>query len=197
LSFIGSLTGPITSLYNAASCLADTGGCLGSRHALADAGVSALNTASGFATNGQGYTSPLPYGGHPDAAAFGRFLVSLFGVAIPGGEEDVAGAATSDSTFAGGSAAASASTGLGEAALKISPKIARQMEARGWTTAQIREAMASGRRVSAVNRSTGNAATRYINPTSGQSVVVDNVTGDMVHVGGPGFKYGTGSGDTK
>ncbi len=38
-------------------------------------------------------------------------------------------------------------------------------------------------------------ATRYINPTTGQSVVLDDVTKEVIHVGGPGFKYGPGSGD--
>jgi hypothetical protein len=41
----------------------------------------------------------------------------------------------------------------------------------------------------------GNSATRYIHPVTGQSVVVDNVTGNVVHVGGPGFQYGIQSGD--
>ena len=41
----------------------------------------------------------------------------------------------------------------------------------------------------------GNLATRYIHPTTGQSVVVDDVTGKVIHVGVPGFKYGPGRGD--
>lgn len=28
-----------------------------------------------------------------------------------------------------------------------------------------------------------------VSPDTGQSVVVDNSTGDILHVGGPGFKY--------
>jgi hypothetical protein len=32
-------------------------------------------------------------------------------------------------------------------------------------------------------------ATRYIYPATGKSVVVDNATGEVFHVGGEGFKY--------
>ncbi|MBX3329142.1 MAG: hypothetical protein KF722_01980 [Nitrospira sp.] len=79
--------------------------------------------------------------------------------------------------------------------LKISPKIAKQMGPRGWTPKAIKEAVKSGRQVPAINKATGNPATRYVNPTTGQSVVIDNVTREVIHVGGPGFKYGPGSGD--
>jgi len=41
--------------------------------------------------------------------------------------------------------------------------------------------------VNMVNKA--NSATRYVHPTTGQSVVVDNVTTELLHVGGPGFKY--------
>lgn len=58
-----------------------------------------------------------------------------------------------------------------------------------------REAMHSGRRVRAINQANGNPATRYVHPRTGQSVVVDNVTGEVIHVGGPGFGYGPQSGD--
>lgn len=46
-----------------------------------------------------------------------------------------------------------------------------------------------------MNKATGNPATRFIHPKTGQSVVIDDVTGQVIHVGGPGFKYGLGSGD--
>jgi hypothetical protein len=35
----------------------------------------------------------------------------------------------------------------------------------------------------------GNASTRYVHPTTGQSVVFDDVTKEVIHLGGPGFKY--------
>jgi RHS repeat-associated protein len=82
-----------------------------------------------------------------------------------------------------------------EQALKISPKIERQMARRGWTSQQVDEAVRSGKQVRAVNKATGNPATRYVHPDTGQSVVIDDVTGEVVHVGGPGFSYGLGSGD--
>lgn len=82
-----------------------------------------------------------------------------------------------------------------EAGLEIGSKIQRQMGARGWTREAIEQAVEAGDQVRAVNKATGNAATRYIHPGTGQSVVVDDVTGEVIHVGGPGFKYGPGSGD--
>ena len=75
-------------------------------------------------------------------------------------------------------------------------QIARDLNASGVRTGEaIQEAVRSGRQVKAVNKATGNTATRYIHPKTGKSVVVDNVTGEVIHVGGPGFKYGPGSGD--
>jgi hypothetical protein len=63
------------------------------------------------------------------------------------------------------------------------------MRARGWTTEQITEARARGEGVPAVNRETGAAATRYIHPETGRSVVIEDVSGDVIHVGGDGFIY--------
>lgn len=31
--------------------------------------------------------------------------------------------------------------------------------------------------------------TRYVNPTTGRSVVLDNTAGELLHVGGNGFEY--------
>jgi hypothetical protein len=69
------------------------------------------------------------------------------------------------------------------------------MAARGWTEQQVDEAIGGGQQVPAINKATDNPATRYIHPTTGQSVVIDNGTGEVIHVGGPGFVYGPGSGD--
>lgn len=73
----------------------------------------------------------------------------------------------------------------------LSDKIRRQMQQRGWTPEQIQEAYDSGQQYPATNRLGGasNAATRYVNPTTGQSVVIDDASGEVVHVGGPGFRY--------
>ncbi len=77
----------------------------------------------------------------------------------------------------------------------ISPKIERQMGPRGWTPQQIKDAIMSGDQVPAINKLNGNPAIRYINPETGQSVVVDTTNNEVIHVGGPGFRYGPGSGD--
>ena len=63
------------------------------------------------------------------------------------------------------------------------------MAARGWTREQINEARDHGERRPAVNHETGQAATRYIHPETGRSVVIEDVSGDVIHVGGDGFIY--------
>ena len=69
-------------------------------------------------------------------------------------------------------------------------KFQSQMQKRGWTPKQIDEAMAGKQRLPATNKvNPGNTATRYVHPTTGRSVVVDDATGEVLHVGGDGFKY--------
>ena len=69
------------------------------------------------------------------------------------------------------------------------------MTQRGWTPQRIQEAFDNGEQVNAVNKATGGAATRHINPGTGQSVVIQSGGGEVIHVGGAGFLYGPGSGD--
>jgi hypothetical protein len=80
-------------------------------------------------------------------------------------------------------------------AFTYSAKTLRRMARRGWTKELVEEAVRTGNKVAAGNKVSGNPATRYIHPRTGQSVVVDNVTGEVIHVGGPGFRYGLDSGD--
>lgn len=63
------------------------------------------------------------------------------------------------------------------------------MLVRGWTQDQIDEAVQKGDRHAALNRETGAVATRYVHPQSGRSVVIDDATGEVIHVGGDGFLY--------
>jgi RHS repeat-associated protein len=73
---------------------------------------------------------------------------------------------------------------------KSAQKWKNQMAKRGWTGQQINEAISSGKQVAAPNNvNPANGATRYIHPTTGRSVVVDNVTRQLLHVGGDGFRY--------
>lgn len=73
---------------------------------------------------------------------------------------------------------------------KSKAKWAGQLKKRGWTTDQITEAINKGERFPAENLvNKGNPATRYVHPETGQSVVVDSVTKEVIHVGGSGFKY--------
>lgn len=64
------------------------------------------------------------------------------------------------------------------------------MVQRGWTPDQITEAIQTGQQFPAANNvNLGNAATRYVHPTTGRSVVVDDVTNEVIHVGADGYVY--------
>ena len=73
--------------------------------------------------------------------------------------------------------------------VKPPDKLLRQMAQRGWTTDQIAEVRARGRRFRATNLETGATASRYVHPETGRSVVIDESTGEVIHVGGDGFVY--------
>lgn len=73
--------------------------------------------------------------------------------------------------------------------VKSPGKLSRQMAARGWTPERIDEARASGRAFQTTNLETGGAATRYVHPVTGRSVVIDDRSGEVIHVGGDGFIY--------
>jgi hypothetical protein len=97
-------------------------------------------------------------------------------------------AATGSALARGATKAAEQGWKLG--GFKSAAKWESQMAKRGWTPQQITEAMKKGEKFGAenlVNR--GNAATRYVHPETGRSVVVDNVTKEVIHVGGDAFKY--------
>jgi hypothetical protein len=65
-----------------------------------------------------------------------------------------------------------------------------KMRQRGWTPQQITEAIEAGQQFPATNLvNSANKATRYVHPTTGRSVVVDDITNEVIHVGGDGFLY--------
>lgn len=65
-----------------------------------------------------------------------------------------------------------------------------KMRQRGWTRDQIEEALRDGAKLDAVNSiNPAHGATRYIHPTTGRSVVIDDATGEVIHIGGDGFVY--------
>jgi hypothetical protein len=69
-------------------------------------------------------------------------------------------------------------------------KSIRQMDQRGWVPQQVTEAIKTGQQFPATNLvNKANPAIRYVHPTTGQSVVQDTVTKEIIHFGGPGFKY--------
>lgn len=66
----------------------------------------------------------------------------------------------------------------------------KKMRQRGWTADQITEAIPLGPRFAASNHiNPANTATRYVHPTTGRSVVLDDSTGEVIHVGGDGYVY--------
>jgi hypothetical protein len=73
--------------------------------------------------------------------------------------------------------------------VKPPQKLLRQMASRGWTETQIGEAVAMGARYVTVNRETEGPATRYVHAVTGRSVVIDDVSGEVIHVGGDDFIY--------
>ena len=69
-------------------------------------------------------------------------------------------------------------------------KSIRQMDQRGWVPQQVTEAIQTGQQFPATNLvNKANEAIRYVHPQTGQSVVQDAVTKEIIHFGGPGFKY--------
>jgi hypothetical protein len=69
-------------------------------------------------------------------------------------------------------------------------KWANQMKSRGWTPEKISEALKSRKTFPAPNKiNPANPATRYVHPETGQSIIRDDVTGEIFHIGGPGFGY--------
>lgn len=75
-----------------------------------------------------------------------------------------------------------------KSALKFSDeaKIRAQMQRRGWTEEQILEALLT---MPLPARGKKGPALRYVHPQTGKSLVVDEVTREIFHVGGEGFKY--------
>ena len=69
-------------------------------------------------------------------------------------------------------------------------KSIRQMDQRGWVPQQVTEALKTGQQFPATNLvNKANPAIRFVHPQTGQSVVQDTVTKEIIHFGGPGFKY--------
>jgi hypothetical protein len=77
---------------------------------------------------------------------------------------------------------------LGE--FKSATKWANQMATREWTPEQITEAIKHGARSPAPNRvHPGNSASAYTHPTTGRRLVIDDETGEILQLGGDGFRY--------
>ncbi len=67
---------------------------------------------------------------------------------------------------------------------------ASQFQKRSWSPKQITEAIQEGKSFPAENLiNKENQATRYVHPESRKSVVLDNVTKEVIHIGGSNFKY--------
>ena len=72
---------------------------------------------------------------------------------------------------------------------KSATRWANQMRRRGWNNNQISEAL-STEGIPARNAvNPGNPATRHVHPSTGRSVVIDNKTNEILHIGGDDFDY--------
>jgi RHS repeat-associated protein len=72
----------------------------------------------------------------------------------------------------------------------LSIKIQNQMASRGWTPQDMVDAYEKGEAFPATNKLRGGTpATRYVNPGTGKSMVIDNTTGEVIHVGKAGYRY--------
>jgi hypothetical protein len=61
---------------------------------------------------------------------------------------------------------------------------------RGWTQKQILEAFEKGQSFPAVDKTAGfSPATRYVHPTTGKSVVINDATGKVIQVGAEDFQF--------
>jgi Colicin E5 ribonuclease domain len=75
-------------------------------------------------------------------------------------------------------------------AFKSLAKWESQMTKRGWTSQQVTEALQTGEKFAVANLvNKENTATRYVHPDTGYSVVIDDITKEVIHVGGNEFKY--------
>lgn len=78
---------------------------------------------------------------------------------------------------------------LTEATYPVS-KFTIKMQQRGWTAGQITEVPGIGQQFPATNLvNQGNATARFVHRRTGRSVVMDNVTKEVIHDGGDGFLY--------
>ena len=73
---------------------------------------------------------------------------------------------------------------------KSTTKWTSQMNKRGWTESQITEAINMGKKYKDINNvNKGHKASRYVHPKTGRSVVIDDITHELLQVGGNGFKW--------
>ncbi len=72
---------------------------------------------------------------------------------------------------------------------KTASKWASQMAKRGWTEKQISEALGTKGIPTRNAVNPGNPATRHVHPETEQSVVIDNKTREVIHVGGKDYDY--------
>lgn len=66
-------------------------------------------------------------------------------------------------------------------------KLRKQMRKRGWTEAELREALATSPEPAMGQKG---PALRYRHPVNGKAVLVDAQSGEIFHVGAEGYRYG-------
>ncbi len=100
-----------------------------------------------------------------------------------------------DSSDSGGDPSVDGGDIIDPADIVYDEEILSDMATRDWTPEQINNAVTYGDRIDAIDKSTGEPATRYVYPETGRSVVINNNTREVVQVGRSDFGFGSGSGD--
>lgn len=123
--------------------------------------------------------------------AGGALLGGLAGAGAGGGIGFMVGQVACRVGGGGGAGGGGSGTGGGGGSgkgLKYSPKIVKQMANRGWTQGEVERVVATGEQTTVVDRTAGSTpATQYLDRASGKFVVINNATGNVVQVSGPGF----------
>ncbi len=164
-------------------------------------------------------TAPLGFKFNPYHDDLGRFTFAPGGGADDSGDDDSADSGGGDEALdtipqggnhffpgvdiagpreveaVGDSSASSRNPYSTPSGINYGNKIQNDMQNRGWTPQQIDSAVQYGNRIEAINKATGAPATRYINPDTGASVIIDNTNNTVIQVGRPDFIHSLKSGD--
>jgi hypothetical protein len=133
-------------------------------------------SSAGGQWSGDGSNSGVSIGGENDRSLFREVSDGLFNIDAEAADKHEPKYSTPDGYIYG-------------------DKIKDDITERKWTHSEIEEAVKYGERIDAINFETKGPATRYVNPETGKSVVIDNTTNQILQVGRDDFKHSVKSGD--